>query len=142
MKAQIRRFSMAPTADQLLPLWLRAQRPRHHVLVRCRRGGFASIAAEVMTLGAPPIRLCPFPGPLRLPQEKRGTLLLNDVAALALADQVALYDWLGTDTGELRIISVTAAPLGALVARGAFLEGLFHRLGAVTFDLITGECSA
>ena len=140
MKATLSRPTTAPAAEQLLPLWLRAQRPRHHVLVRCRKGGFASIAAEVMNLGRPPVRLCPLPGPLRLPPDKQGTLLLNDVAALALADQVALYDWLGAG-GELRVISVTDAPLSALVARGAFLEGLFHRLGAVTFDLTTGECS-
>jgi hypothetical protein len=126
----------------LPPIWLAAQKPPHHFLVRCRRGGFASLAAEVMTLAAPPIRLCPLPGPLHLPADSRGTLLLNDVATLAFADQIALYEWLGAGTGDLRIISVTAAPLAALVARGAFLEGLFHRLGAIQFDLVTGRCSA
>jgi hypothetical protein len=64
------------------------------------------------------------------------------VATLAFADQIALYEWLGAGTGDLRIISVTAAPLAAHVARGAFLEGLFHRLGAIQFDLVTGRCSA
>ena len=142
MKTNVRRIGTTPAAGQLLPLWLAAQRPRHHVLVRCRRGAFGTLAAEVMSLGAPPVRLCPLPGPLFLPADKQGTLLLNDVAALALADQIALSDWLGAGTGDLRVISVTAAPLPALVARGAFLEGLFHRLGAVTFDLTTGECSA
>ena len=88
------------------------------------------------------IRLCPLPGPLHLPSDERGTLLLNDVATLAFADQIALYEWLGAGTGDLRIISVTAAPLAALVARGAFLEGLFHRLAAIQFDLVTGRCSA
>jgi hypothetical protein len=37
---------------------------------------------------------------------------------------------------------VTATLLAGLVARGEFLEGLFRRLGAVQFDLTTGECSA
>ena len=128
--------------NQLLPVWLAAQRPRHHVLVRCRRGGFSSVAAEVMSLGTPPVRLCPLPGPLDLPPDKEGTLLLNDVAALGLGDQIALYDWLGTGAAGLRVISVTAEPLAALVARGAFLEGLFHRLGAVQLDLTTGEFSS
>jgi hypothetical protein len=125
----------------MLPLWLASQRPRHHMLVRCRRGGFTSIAEEVMSLGTPPVRMCPLPGPLCLPSDRCGTLLLNDVAALAIADQIALYDWLSAGTGDLRVISITATRLPALVARGAFLEGLFHRLGAVTFDLTTGECS-
>jgi hypothetical protein len=104
-------------AGQLPSRWLAAQRPSHHFLVRCRRGGFASVAADVMALAAPPIRLCPLPGPLHLPSDRRGTLLLNDVATLAFADQIALYEWLGAGTGDLRIISVTAAPLAALVAR-------------------------
>ena len=125
--------------DPFLHLWLASQRPRHHVLVRCRPGGFASIAAEVMSFGAPPIRLCPLPGPLHLPADKAVTLILTDVAALALADQIALYDWLAVGTSKLRVISVTAAPLAALVESGVFLEGLFHRLGAVQFDLTTGE---
>lgn len=125
--------------DPFLQRWLASQRPRHHVLVRCRPGGFATMTAEVMSLGARPVRLCTLPGPLHLPPDKTGTLILKDVAALALADQIALYDWLAAGTGTLRVISLTAAPLTALVERGIFLEGLFHRLGAVQFDLTTGE---
>jgi hypothetical protein len=125
--------------DPLLQLWLASQRPRHHVLVRCRPGGFAAIAAEVTSLAAPPVRLRLLPGPLHLPPDKTGTLILNDVAALALADQIALCDWLAVGTGKLRVISITAVPLAALVERGLFLEGLFHRLGAVQFDQTKGE---
>jgi sigma-54-interacting transcriptional regulator len=134
---QVRLTPMA--TDHLLHRWLACQRPRHHVLVRCRPGGFASIAAEVMTLGAPPVRLCPLPGPLHLPPDKTGTLILNDVAALTLRNQIALYDWLTVGTGTLRVISITAAPLATLVESGIFLEGLFHRLGAVQFDLSSRE---
>jgi hypothetical protein len=129
-------------ADNLLPLWLAGQRPRQSLLVRCRRGGFLSVASEVVSAGSLPVWLCPLPGPLHLPPTKEGTLLLNDVATLTFADQIALYDWLCAGTGELRVISVTAASLAGLVARGEFLEGLFRRLGAVQFDLTTGECSA
>jgi transcriptional regulator of aromatic amino acid metabolism len=119
----------------LLSLWLASQRPRQHFLVRCEPGGFDSLAAQVAMVGAPPVRLCRLPGCLQLPPDRQGTLLLNDVATLALQDQIALYDWLGTGAGDLRVISVTAASLASLVARGAFLEGLCHRLGAVQFDL-------
>jgi hypothetical protein len=127
------------TTDHFLHLWLASQKPRHHVVVRCRPRAVATIAAEVMSLAAPPVRLCPLPGPMHLPPDKTGTLILNDVAALALGDQIALYDWLAVGTGMLRVISLTAAPLAALVDSGIFLEGLFHRLGAVQFDLTTGE---
>jgi hypothetical protein len=133
--------AMPVTIDHLL-LWLASQRPRQHFLVRCPPGRLALVAAQVMTLGAPPVRLWPSPGPLRLPPDKEGTLVVSDVATLALADQIALYDWLGAGAGRLRVISVTAAPLAALVARGAFLEGLFLRLGAVQFNLTSQEYSA
>jgi len=127
---------------KLLPLWLAGQRPRQPMLVRCRQGGFPAVASEIVSAGIPPVWLCPLPGPLYLPPTKEGTLLLNDVAALTFADQIALYDWLGAGTGDLRVISVTATSLAGLVSRGEFLEGLFRRLGAVQFDLTTGECSA
>jgi hypothetical protein len=118
-----------------LPLWFASQRPRQHFLVRCRRGQVGALAYDVTKLGVRPVRVCTLPGPLRLPLEKKGTLLLTDVSALALRDQIALYDWLGTGAANLRVIALTSVPLDVLVARGVFLEGLFHRLGAVRFDL-------
>ena len=123
----------------LLLLWLASQRPRQHFLLRCEPGRFDSVALKVRMLGVPPVRLCRLPGQLQLPPDKTGTLVLNDVAALALQDQIALYDWLGVGAGDLRVISVTTSSLAPLVARGAFLEGLFHRLGAVQFDLTPAE---
>ena len=123
----------------LLILWLASQRPRQHFLLRCGQGRFDAVAEQVTMFGVPPVRLCRLPGCLQLPPDKRGTLLLNDVAALALEDQIALYDWLGTGAGDLRVVSVTTSSLAPLVARGAFLEGLFHRLGAVQFDLTSGD---
>jgi len=123
----------------LLILWFASQRPQQHFLLRCQPGRFDSVAAQVTMLGAPPVRLCRFPGSLQLPADKRGTLLLNDVDALSLRDQIALYDWLGSGAGNLRVISVTASTLAPHVARGAFLEGLFHRLGAVQLNLTSRE---
>jgi hypothetical protein len=123
----------------LLVLWLVSQRPRQHLLLQCEPGRFDSLAAQVTMFAVPPVRLCRLPGQLALPPDKRGTLLLNDVDALALSDQIALCDWLATGAGDLRVISTTTSPLAPLVARGAFLEGLFHRLGAVQFDLRSRE---
>ena len=122
----------------LLMLWLVSQRPRQHLLLRSEPGRFDFLAAQVTMFGAPPVRVCRLPGHLDLPPDKRGTLLLNDVHALALSDQIALYDWLGT-ARALRVISTTTSSLAPLVARGEFLEGLFHRLGAVQFDLSSRE---
>jgi hypothetical protein len=121
-------------------LWLASQRPRQHFLLRCEPGRFDSVAAQVAMLSVPPVWSCSLPGRLQLPPDKSGTLLLNDVDALALEDQIALFDWLGIGAGNLRVVSVTTRPLAPLVARGAFLEGLFHRLGAEQFNLTAREC--
>jgi DNA-binding NtrC family response regulator len=124
----------------LLALWLAFQRPRQHFVVRCEPGRFPTVVAQVAMFGTPPVRSCRLPGRLELPADTRGTLLLHDVAALDITDQIALYDWLGQRATDLRVISVTTAPLAPLVAQGAFLEGLLHRLGAVQFDLTSEEC--
>ncbi len=121
--------------DSCLPLWFASQRPRQHFLVRCPRGQVESVTYAVTRLGARPVRVCRLPGPLCLPVQKKGTLVLTDVSALALRDQIALYDWLGNGASNLRVIALTSVPIELLVARGVFLEGLLHRLGAVRFDL-------
>lgn len=131
-----------PTAAPPLPLWIAAQRPRQHFLVRCPFGYLESVVAHVKSLAAPPVRLCSCPELSRLPLEKEGTLLLDDVSRLGLAEQIALYDWLGVGADRLRVIAFTSAPLTLLIERGVFIEALFHRLGAVQFDLTDEECAS
>jgi DNA-binding NtrC family response regulator len=92
-----------------------------------------------MPLCAAPVRRCRVADRLQLPQDKRGTLLLHDIAALALQDQIALYDWLGRSCGDLRLIAATSASMTSLVAQGKFLEGLFNRISDVLFDLTSRE---
>jgi Sigma-54 interaction domain len=125
----------------LLLLWVAAQKPGRHLLVECDPGGFEALAAQAETLCAPPIRWCRIPGPLHLPADRRGTLLLNDVAALSIQDQISLFDWLGGGGGDLRVISGTSTPIAPLLASGRFLEGLFNRLGNVQFDVTSRECA-
>jgi hypothetical protein len=125
----------------LLLLWVASQRPGKHLLVECDPGGFEVLAAQAATLCAPPVRWCRVPGPLQLPADRQGTLLLNDVAALSLEDQIAVYDWLGQSAGDLRVISGTTSPMGPLLESGKFLEGLFNRLGNVQFDVTSRECA-
>jgi hypothetical protein len=123
------------TTDRRLMIWLAAQKRRQNYLVQCPAGRFEGIGAHVMAFSAPPVRLCRIPGPLCLPPERTGTLVIDDVAGLRLDQQITLFDWLGSGGGDVRVISVTAAPLGALVESGAFLEGLFHRLSTVQLAL-------
>lgn len=123
----------------ILTLWLAFQRPRQHLLLQCDPEQCGYIRSQVMTFGVPPVRLCRLPGRLELPVDGQGTLLVHDIARLDLRDQIALYDWLGHSPSDLRVISVTSVALAPLVADGLFLEGLFHRLGAVQFDLTSQE---
>ena len=92
----------------LLILWLSSQRPQQHFLLRCDRGRFDSVAEQAAMFGTPPVRLRRYPGNLVLPPDKKGTLLLNDVDALSLPDQIGLYDWLGSGATNLRVISIAA----------------------------------
>lgn len=125
----------------LLLLWVAAQKPGKHLLVECDPGGFEALAAHAATLCVPPVRWCRIPGPLQLPADRHGTLLLNDVAALSIEDQISLFDWLGGAGGDLRVISGTTTPMAPLLASGRFLEGLFNRLGNVQFDATSRECA-
>ena len=130
------------TAGPLLPLWIVSQRPRQHFLIRCPAEYVDAVITQARSLAAPPVRLWECTDVWPLPSDKTGTLLLNDVSALGLAGQIALYDWLGSGADLVRVIAITTAPLAPLVARGAFLEALCHRLGAVQFDLACGECAS
>ena len=125
------------TADTPLLVWLASQGRRQHFLVRRPIGRFESVASQLMSFGAPPVRLCRLPGPLPLPADRTGTLVLDDVAALSLEQQIALFDWLGAGRGDVCVISVTATPLASLVESGGFLDGLFHRLCRAQLDLIS-----
>jgi hypothetical protein len=123
------------TIDREFLRWVACQRPGQHYLVRCDRDAVFALARQVAGVGAAPVLLLQQPSPFSPPADSDGTLIVNDVHALELRDQIALYDWLGYGAGELRIISVTPYSLRALTDRGLFLEGLFHRLSAVDFDL-------
>jgi hypothetical protein len=125
--------------DPLFLLWVALQRPGKHFLVRCEPRGFDALAELASTLCAPPVRVCRLPGRLELPRDRSGTLLLNDVAELRLAEQIALHDWLGRSGGQLRVIAGTTKSPASLIARGKLLEGLFNRLSDVQFDLTSGQ---
>jgi transcriptional regulator of aromatic amino acid metabolism len=111
----------------------RSPRPgRPNLLVLCDEVLDPHVFRELVTICAPPMHVCLLPGKLELPQSGEGTLFLHDVAALTLTQQVALYDWLDHDRGDIQIVSLTRATLPDLVRSGAFFEALFYRLNVVT----------
>lgn len=124
------------TTDTRLLMWLTSQRRRQNFLVRYPSGRF-ELRPQLLTSCVQPVRLCLLPGPLQLPRDSYGTLVLDDVATLRLEQQISLFDWLDERSCDVRVISVTSAPLTALVKGGVFLEGLFHRLSMVQLDLMS-----
>lgn len=60
-----------------------------------------------------------------------GTLLLEDISALALEDQRRLYGWLDASTGWMQVVSITSRSLLPSIRAGAFLEVLYYRLNIV-----------
>lgn len=130
------RFNDLP--DALLLGWLAARGHRPNLLIECTPAGADTAMRHLMTWCALPFRYCALPGRLELPTARRGTLLLHDVAQLTLSQQVALYDWLSLDAGDMQVVSIATERLVPLVEDGRFLEGLYYRLNVIRLDAANG----
>jgi hypothetical protein len=89
----------------------------------------------------PPYHLTAFPGNLELPEGKKGTLLLADVAMMTLGQQMRVFDWLPSDGAALQVVSVASVPIRPLVDDGKFLEGLFYRLNVISLDATRNQAA-
>jgi hypothetical protein len=115
--------------------WLRTivSQDRHlNVLVHCHDVPVESAIAEVGELCGRALWTCAVPGALQLPDGDDDTVVIGDVSALSLLQQVELYDWLDRFGESAQVLSFTSVPVWPLVERGRFLEGLFYRLNVVT----------
>jgi hypothetical protein len=63
-----------------------------------------------------------------------GTMVLQEVGAMPLEDQLKLLEWLQMAAGRTQVIATTTRPLLRLVQRGQFLEALYYRLNIVAID--------
>jgi transcriptional regulator of aromatic amino acid metabolism len=61
-------------------------------------------------------------------------VLLQNVTALSIPQQITLNDWIDEGLGQAQVLSITTTPLWQLVQNGDFLEGLFYRLNVVCLD--------
>jgi hypothetical protein len=68
------------------------------------------------------------------PAERTGTMVLNDVGALGVQDQIQLLEWLGTAIGRTQVVSTSPAPLLPRVEAGKFIDTLYYRLNTVCVD--------
>ncbi len=124
--------------DPVLLGWLAARGHRPNLLIECSSANADTAMRHLMTWCALPFRYCSLPGKLELPVTRKGTLLLKDVAALTLSQQVALYDWLTLGSGDMQVVSLSSARLARLVEDGEFLEGLYYRLNVIRLDALHG----
>lgn len=68
------------------------------------------------------------------PPDRTGTMVLNDVGALALQEQIQLMEWLGSAIGRTQVVSITSDPLLPRVESGKFIDTLYYRLNTVCVD--------
>jgi hypothetical protein len=66
-----------------------------------------------------------------------GTLILQQVCAMPLADQRRLLAWLNTSGRATRVISTTSIPALRLIEQGKFIERLYYRLNTVHCEVGT-----
>ncbi len=127
-------FEFNGLSDAVLLGWLTAAGRRPNVLIECRPSTVETAMRHLMTWCSLPFRYCALPGALELPTTPRGTLLLKEVGALTLSQQVVLYDWLTAVHGQVQVISLTTTSMATLVDDGLFLEGLLYRLNVIRID--------
>ena len=107
---------------------------RHpNMLIVCSEAARESVTEQAARLGKPPVHLCELPGPLSLPAAC-GTLLLSDIGAVQVSQQLVLYDWMCQNPGS-RVVSITSADLAALIRDAVFLEGLYYRLNTLRLEV-------
>jgi transcriptional regulator of aromatic amino acid metabolism len=115
---------------------------RPNLLVYCSDTPVRSVLPSLAPWCVAPLHRRSLPGPLGLPAQRSGTLLLEDVDALTIRQQIELYDWLSADPGQPQLVSLTARPLDDLVRSGRFLEGLYYRLNVVRVEAMAGAPAA
>jgi hypothetical protein len=72
---------------------------------------------------------------LVLPPIGPGTLVIYEVGALALREQIQLLEWSGCPLRDTQVISTTSAALLPRVTAGSFIDMLYYRLNTVYLDV-------
>jgi len=68
------------------------------------------------------------------PSESSGTVILNDVGALPIQEQIRLLEWLPGAHGRTQVVSTAPTLLLPRVKAGAFIDTLYYRLNTVCLD--------
>jgi hypothetical protein len=119
--------------------WLRflvSEQPRPNLHVLCDSIEVEPAASHLMRQSAGLLHSCRLPGALNLPANAIDAVVVRDAAAMTLAQQIELFDWMTGAGRGVQVISVTSRPLASLVEDGRFFEGLVHLLKAVSLATV------
>lgn len=124
--------------SQLPEEWRLARRTRANLLLT-HAGGVIQSVLELLQpdLDEPIATWCPGERLVLPPATRAGTMILQDVGALAKEDQRRLLEWLERASGRTQVVSTTAASLLPRVEAGAFIDTLYYRLNTVCLDVTT-----
>jgi hypothetical protein len=104
---------------------------RPNVLITCQPREIPELVGRLQLLAVQPASVCALPGRPCWPDAEHGTLIVHDVAALMMAQQIELYDWAMARLGRAQVISLTTRPLARMVDDGHFLQALYTRLNVL-----------
>jgi len=76
------------------------------------------------------------------PRDRSGTLILHEVGALAIREQIRLLEWSARGMRGTQVISTTSEPLFPRVRAGAFIDTLYYRLNTVYIDVTETDQAA
>ena len=122
-------------ADQALEVLQLAEKHRVNVLLMGTNDVVNRVLAALHeSLPAPVARWSPGEQFMLPTAEQAGTIVLNDVGALAIQEQIQLLEWLNTAQGRTQVVSTAPTLLLPRVKAGAFIDTLYYRLNTVCLD--------
>ena len=109
--------------------------PRVNVLLAGRDEVVRLVVRTLLGHVSKPVRTLSPGEDLVLPPIDPGTLVIYEVGALALREQIQLLEWSGGPLRNTQVISTTSAALLPRVNAGSFIDMLYYRLNTVYLDV-------
>jgi hypothetical protein len=108
--------------------------PRHNVLLEGPEASTLAVLRLLRPHLAEPVIRRGQGAPLQLPAGDVGALILEEVSDLTGDEQTRLLAWIDCRS-QTQIVSTTARPLFARVARGFFDPSLYYRLNVILVEV-------
>ena len=109
--------------------------PRVNVLLAGRDEVVRLVVRTILGHVPKPVRTLAPGEDLVLPPIDPGTLVIYEVGALGLREQIQLLEWSGGPLRNTQVISTTSAALIPRVTAGSFIDMLYYRLNTVYLDV-------